>query len=177
MNKVEDFLLNQIGEINLVQPILTWSAPCLNDIIKKDISSFSSTWKILMHVYVPIAIESLNTRLNFGVILANKEDMLWIVYRELLKEIETFIQIYENVGINLGFGSKHHFSSCLNGSLDCRVYWYYCTSSSWWYQNESFQMLINTLNTQQLLNVIKKFVLRFSHTHRMLLLNHVGLLG
>ena len=101
-------MLNQIGEINLVQPILTWSAPCLENIIKRDISSFSSTWKILMHVYVPIV----NTRLKIDVILANKEDMLWIFYRE----------------------------------------------------NESFQMLINTLNTQQLLNVIKIFYCGF-HIH------------
>jgi hypothetical protein len=61
MNDILDFLLKQVGEQNLVQHIMTMSAPKMGDGMQRDIATFAFTWKALMEVHVPADGISRNT--------------------------------------------------------------------------------------------------------------------
>tara|TARA_B100000073_G_C23407656_1_gene441902 strand:+ start:50 stop:607 length:558 start_codon:yes stop_codon:yes gene_type:complete len=165
MNDLEDFLLNQVGEWNLVQHIMTMSAPQLNEGIQRDISSFAFTWKVLTEVHVPVAIEEMTLY---------HEDTLWMVYHDILKVINDLIMEYgiDRDPIGRLYGTRLEMTTRRN-DMDFRVYWQNFIISSW-SQHESFMMLIGCLTVMELWDLIKKFVLRLTPFARFLLLTKVG---
>ena len=164
MNDILDFLLKQVGEQNLVQHIMTMGAPKLTDEVQMDIMTFAFTWKALMEVHVPAEMENMSLEVDGA---------LWMVYREILRNIDDLILEYgiEREPIGRLYSPRLKRAAEVKGrrDVDFRVYWQNFVLSSW-SQNESFMMLIGCLTAMELRDLIKKFVLRLTPFARFVLL-------
>ena len=162
MNDILDFLLKQVGEQNLVQHIMTMSAPKMDDGMQRDIATFAFTWKALMECHVPVAMEEL---------FIEGEDALLMVYREILRNIDALIINYgiERDPIGRLYGTSFETAKRRRNDMDFRVYWQNFVLSSW-SQHEGFMMLIGCLSAMELRDLIKKFVLRLTPFARFVLL-------
>lgn len=164
MNDILDFLLKQVGEQNLVQHIMTMSAPKMGDGMQRDIATFAFTWKALMEVHVPAEMDNMPLEVD---------EALWMVYREILRNIDALILEYgiEREPIGRLYSPRLKRAAEVKGrcDVDFRVYWQNFVLSSW-SQNESFMMLIGCLTAMELRDLIKKFVLRLTPFTRFVLL-------
>ena len=163
-------LTNKLGEAQLAQHILMFAAPVMEEDVKRDIVTFYFTWNAVTNYYV-------DSNMKYFFEMGGSENIArWFVYHNLLREIDKLIMNHDiQRNRNRTFLDEGEKFRRTYSYERFRVYWQNYILSSW-NPSESFLVLTRSLNQQELLDLSKKFLLRFSPMVRLLLLRKLGIL-
>lgn len=177
------YLLMKVKEPQLVQRIATMTLPSFPIHLKQDIQSFIFTWFILNYIYVPWAIEVATEALvdlNFP-----EEKIKWNIYNDILKTIHHLIMRY-NINRN-PYGKnfilkKKDYRDMTNFIHEDQfnIWWCHRILSSSWDHSSPYggigcTMIRESLNENEMLKLIQKFLLRFLPLQRLTFLKQIGI--
>lgn len=175
-----EYLTNHVGEKHVAQQILMFAAPMMEEELKMDISTFYFTWNAVVNCHVEMKVEEVQNMEGFYDDSGGDEtNTKWFVYNDLLRDIDSLIiehKIERRHGYSFAGIDRMYWNYSNNDSCDrFRVYWQNYILSSW-NPDQSFLVLAGSLNQRELMDLCKKFILRFSPFARFLLLRKLGVL-
>ena len=182
--KVYKHLLDKIKEPQLVQHIATMSLPAFPIILKRDIQSFLFTWSIFNYIYVPWATEvTMETLEEF-----TEESIKWCIYNDILKSIHKLIMRYHIKRYPCGkidvpeMSQVRKHQKLINFIDEKRFNHFWCHrifSCSWDISSPhggiGCSLIRESLDENEMLILIHKFLLTFLPLQRLSFLQEIGI--
>ena len=183
-NDVYSFLLQKIKEPSLVQNIVTFSARKMPKLMQNEINLFGFTWNILNIIYIPYAFDTFEKIFGASNTLIpdclSDNDILWCIYNDLLIIIYEMLTSNYIAWIPLKRNMKktktNYSSSLYTNQNNFRRYWTHYVFCCWTSPlGIGCSNIRESLDTNELVNMLKKFLLRIPFFYQIVFLRKIGI--